>query len=878
MNMNTENNNFHTRSLINSTNFRDQTEENILAHLNFLDNIIQNSNIVFYEHNLEGYFQFISPHIKNILGYSPDEVNMKWDKLLTKNPKNKIAFESERLAIETGQKQPCYELELFTKDKKKIWLEIEEVPIVENGKTISLAGTILDITKRKQYETKLVESEENYRLLVESQDELIVKFDLEGRLTFVSPNYCKIFNVKLNDIIGKKFIPQIHSEDRPKIQHILDNSLTEPYNCAHTERMMTKKGWRWFSWRNRCIKNIDGEVKEIVSVGRDISERIESQEEIKKLALIAKETNNVVIITDKAKKVEWVNEAFTKITGYKLHEVIGQNPGKILQGEDTCKKTVKKIKNAIEAGKQIKTELLNYSKNGKKYWIEVNIQPIYDSNGEVVKYISIESDITKRKKIEENLRTSEARLKDAQKIAKIGNWQWDVVKNTVWWSDQTYSLFGLKTNEIDLVFDSFINFVLDEDRQFVKKSIDIALKTEQNFEFDCRILIKNKIEKTIHINGKPIFNSENIAVKMVGTLQDITNRKKIEQALSRSEEKFSKAFYAAPDAIMLSTLKEGKILEVNEGFEKIFEYSKKEVLGKLTHELGLWKFPNQRFEAKSILESKGKMRTREGEFITKSGKIGIGELSMDLVNLREEVCILSILRDITKRKEAEKDIQVYQKNLKLLSSQITLTEEAERRRIAVNLHDHLGQSLAMAKIKLTEAEKNINEIELTGKINEVKKYLNDSIESSRSITYQLSPPILYELGISQAVSWRLEQIEKENNISTSIIDNSKSITISEDVKILLFRAIMELINNVIKHANATKLEVNLDDDKKHVIVKISDNGIGFDPVEAEKKATQNMSFGMFNNRERISFINGNMKISSTIGKGTTTTIKIPNNE
>ncbi len=249
---------------------------------------------------------------------------------------------------------------------------------------------------------------------------------------------------------------------------------------------------------------------------------------------------------------------------------------------------------------------------------------------------------------------------------------------------------------------------------------------------------------------------------------------------------------------------------------------------------------------------------------------------MELIHLREGVCILSILNDITKRKATENEIQEYQKNLKILSSQITLAEEAERRRIAVNLHDNLGQSLAMAKIKLAEAEKENDKKRLNEKINESKKYFNDSIESSRSITYQLSPPILYELGISHAIRWRLEQIEEENNINTSLIDNTESINLNEETNILLFRAIMEIINNVIKHSKATKLKVSLNNDENFITVQISDNGIGFDPVKAEKNATQNMSFGMFSNRERISFINGNMEIISKIGQGTSTILRIPN--
>ena len=289
----------------------------------------------------------------------------------------------------------------------------------------------------------------------------------------------------------------------------------------------------------------------------------------------------------------------------------------------------------------------------------------------------------------------------------------------------------------------------------------------------------------------------------------------------------------------------------------------------------MWKQPEKRDEAKAILSNNGKVRNEEGEFITKSGKVGVGELSMDIILLQGEKCILSILRDVTEKKKIENEILEYQKNLKLLASKITLAEQEERRRIAANLHDNIGQSLAMAKIKLSEAEKTDEPAEILENVSIAKKYLDESINGSRSITYKLSPPVLYELGFVAAVRWLLDEVTKEHKIKTKVVDESDEIFLENEVKVLLYRAVLEIVNNAVKHSMAKNITVFLSNNDNDLFISLTDDGVGFDQAKAKKEAEVNRSFGLFSIRERISFLKGDIGITSEIGKGTEISIKIP---
>lgn len=138
-----------------------------------------------------------------------------------------------------------------------------------------------EIKARKTAGKKLKESEENYRFLVENQNDIVVKLDPENRLLFASPNYCRIFGKKLEEIINKPFLPLIHSEDRKRVEDALANIAAPPHAISHQERALTVDGWRWFEWSAKANLNDKGDMTSIISVGRDITQKIDFEERLR---------------------------------------------------------------------------------------------------------------------------------------------------------------------------------------------------------------------------------------------------------------------------------------------------------------------------------------------------------------------------------------------------------------------------------------------------------------------------------------------------------------------------------------------------------------------------------------------------------------------
>jgi signal transduction histidine kinase len=241
----------------------------------------------------------------------------------------------------------------------------------------------------------------------------------------------------------------------------------------------------------------------------------------------------------------------------------------------------------------------------------------------------------------------------------------------------------------------------------------------------------------------------------------------------------------------------------------------------------------------------------------------------------ERIGLMAVGKDITEQKNADEKMQRYQQQLRSLASQMSLTEERLRRRIATDLHDGIGQILAISKIKLGQIRHNASGTGLAAPLGEIHQLIDDAISYTRSLTVELSPPVLYELGFDAALEWLCEQIQKQHKIQCTLKSDGSAEKISGDLCVLLFQIIRELMHNIAKHAQACTVILSVAIVDEIVRISVADDGVGFDTHEVASRPDHLSGFGLFNIRERLHHLGGNLEVCSILGRGTCVTITSP---
>jgi PAS domain S-box-containing protein len=231
--------------------------------------------------------------------------------------------------------------------------------------------------------------------------------------------------------------------------------------------------------------------------------------------------------------------------------------------------------------------------------------------------------------------------------------------------------------------------------------------------------------------------------------------------------------------------------------------------------------------------------------------------------------------DIDDQKRAEERVKAHQRRLRSLGAKLAVAEEQERRRIAAGLHDNVVQTLALAKMKLDGLARRKPAASLAPVLREVRDLVAQSIDDTRTLLFDLSPVALYELGFEPAVESLLDRIQAANHLATRFRTDNRPKPVTGDVRVVLFRGVREVLQNVVKHAQARSVGVSVGRDGETVLVEVQDDGVGFDAEKALSIHDADRGFGLFDVRERLDYLGGSLTIQSEPGKGTTVVLRAP---
>lgn len=334
--------------------------------------------------------------------------------------------------------------------------------------------------------------------------------------------------------------------------------------------------------------------------------------------------------------------------------------------------------------------------------------------------------------------------------------------------------------------------------------------------------------------------------------------------------RYQELFDFASHGYLISTAR-GRILEANRAAAELLGVPSPYLVGK---PLGLYVYPDDRITFLSILHEMSqrdvaewtlRLTPRQRPQIIASVRVGSVRPEIDRV-----IGLRWLIRDVTREKRAEQELTASREQLRSLASEVSRVEERERRRIATQLHDNIGQLLATAKMKLGAVHSGADP-DTKAALGEVQKLLEDTIGQTRTLTFDVSPPVLYELGLPAALDWLGERVQKQFGLRVKVRDDGEPKPLEDDVRSLLFEAVRELLFNVIKHASVNKACVTSRRLGSEIELTVLDEGIGFQ----KQNPPDSTGFGLFSIRMRLENMGGHVQVISKPGHGTRVVLAAP---
>ena len=361
------------------------------------------------------------------------------------------------------------------------------------------------------------------------------------------------------------------------------------------------------------------------------------------------------------------------------------------------------------------------------------------------------------------------------------------------------------------------------------------------------------------------------AVLISALLFERSRKRRATTKLAESEERFAKAFKANPQPMLLTTLQEGRFVDVNEAFLTLTGYTREEVIGRTCLEIGLFASEGHRHTALQPLLEAGSLRNAEMSFPTKSGESRLLLCAAELIELGGEKCIVVASSDITERKEAEQQ-------LAQLTATLLRTQDEERRRIARELHDVTAQSIGLIMLNLAQVQNAASSLDKRSKdrLAESLAFGEQALKDIRTLSYVLHPPLLDQAGLTTALKWYVKGFNERSGVmvdfSESGIDGQR---MPPEVEYALFRVVQECLTNIRRHTNSETAEINLARHHDHVSLSVRDYGKGHKlQIPRNGDGAEFVGVGIPGMRHRLKQLGGDLQVDSSL-EGTTVRATVP---
>jgi PAS domain S-box-containing protein len=851
--------------------------------------ILENMQEVYYEIDLAGNWTFLNEAFYEHLGYTKEEMIGKKSRQYQDETTARVLYQAYTRLYRTGEPIRAVEAKWICKDGAKRTYEMSASLIRDpEGKPIGFRGISRDITERGRVEEALRQSEERYRTILENIQEAYYEMDLAGNFTFVDDTICRHLRYPREELIGMNYRQYQDETTAEKMYQLYSRvyKTGEPIEVLDAE-ITRKDGTKGtYEMSVSLIRDSKGKPTGFRGVSRDITERKRAEEALRqseeKYRTILENIQEAYFEDDLSGNLTFFNDVLCRHLGYSRQELIGMNYRQRVDEKD-ARKLRQFYSELYRTGEPIKAlEAEFVRKDGTKHIGEFSASLIRNSEGIPIGFRAISRDITERKQMEEVLREREERYRTLLETMEEGYYEVDLKGRFTFFNDALREMHGLSKEE--MLGMSNRKYMDEETANKVYRIFNQVYKTGQPCKiFEWEIIRKDGRKAVMESPVYLIKNAKGEPVGFRGITRDITERKRAEEALRQSEEKYRTILESIKDGYYEVDLA-GNFTFFNDSLCRIFGYPKEELMGMNNRQYADKEVAREVFQAFNRVYTTGEPgREFDWEIVRKDGTKRYIEAS---VSLRKDasgkpVGFRGIARDITDRKRIEEQLSQAEK-LRAVGEMAS--------GVAHDFNNALAAILGNTQLLLYTAQD--EELKETLKI--IEKVAKDSGQTVRRLqdfTRKPVPQELFKVDINSIIKDSIEITKpkwkdeaQSRGIRIEMVSNLEEIPFTSGNASELREVFSNMIFNAIEAMHGGgKVEIRTSKKRRDVFIQISDTGVGiaeeakkriFEPFFTTKPFT-NTGLGLSMSYGIVKRFGGEIEVESKVGEGTTFTIILP---
>lgn len=825
-----------------------------------------------------GRLTYVSKNIARLTGFTADEIQgdpFFWSQRLHPQDRH-LCCQRQQEQWQSGHQSLEYRFR--HQDGNYRWLHDEFTLVRDSdGQPLEYIGSLSDVTATRKAQEALTQSEARYRAIVECQSDLICRFTPDTKLLYVNEAVCRFLQKSRDELLGQHFGSLLTAVEPQSFRDWLAAfTPDQPVGDREYPVTLPDGGHRWLSWMVYAFFDGSERLQEFQAVGQDITARVAVEEALRQSEQRFRtytENSLVGVLVLQDNRLRYVNPALAEMFGYEPAELLNDFDVMELLQPDHRELIKEKIRQSLAGAPPEQYTIQGRRRDGRVIHCELTSKRIdYEDRPAILATVV---DITKRWEAETALRASEEKFRFLVEKMNDGLGICDAEQRIVYVNPRFCEIVGY--SEAELLGRPLAELLDDENRQILKEQFG---RRQAGIEQPYQLVWTRKDGSQVPtlVAPRSLFDQNGRFTGSFGIFTDISVYRQAEAALQRRQQYFRQLTDNVSDVIGLLTA-DGLINYLNPNVARLLGFDPPELLGSSGFDLIhpddvaslTLRFQRLLRQAKENFGAIVRVRHRNGNW--RLWQIRGKNLLTDPV----VAGIVINARDITEQKKLEEALKQSTKKLRALTAQIFTAQETERRRLSLELHDELGQSLTALKLQLRAIANKLrkDQTHLREECSQMLAYINGVVENVRRLSHDLSPSLLENVGLGAALANLMENFRKFYHITDNLqtLEEIEAL-LPDDAKIHVYRIFQELFTNIEKHSQASAIEVKVQKTNHGLSFTIADNGLGFSVLEGDQKSSQD-GLGLSAISERILMLGGTLDIDTQPQVGTRIHFTVP---